>query len=535
MNKENLKLQSYIFRSHLIIIISLTLLLGGTGIFISLRADSRQRDLNLQNVAESIALSRVVENAVSGISSEGLEESLDTLTESLADIDVISVVGKDNIRLYHSNHSLIGLAFDGALPDFSGSEKVYTVSDTGPSGPQRRAYAAICGEDGSPQGFVMAIMLLSSIQRKTARTLLTFAVIILLTVITEFIISYIVSGNIRKRLMGYEPDAFSAMYQIRDNTLETLDEGIIAVDNNAGLQFMNKAAAEMLKGNAGEQEENSGASGSYSEEFGRKLFGNALGSGSKELAVPINAVPGTDILIDRIPVLGDGKVLGAIGILHDRTEYTRLAEDLAGTRFLVDSMRANNHDFTNKLHVIMGLLQMQMYDKAMEYIEHITIVQKETISEIMHAVDLPGLAALLIGKTARASELNTRLIFQKDSRCSKDDLYIPEDVLVTIVGNLIDNALDAINMSGDKTGEAGEIYVGIYSSPDALLINVDDNGPGISEENLSRIFENGFSTKGSGRGVGLYQIKQTIEALGGTISVDSQEGAGASFSVSFTK
>ena len=78
-----------------------------------------------------------------------------------------------------------------------------------------------------------------------------------------------------------------------------------------------------------------------------------------------------------------------------------------------------------------------------------------------------------------------------------------------------------------------ELQFGIYSKPDAVLITVDDTGVGISKENLSHIFDNGFSTKGEGRGTGLYQVKELIEAHGGQITVESRENAGTSFTVSF--
>lgn len=198
-------------------------------------------------------------------------------------------------------------------------------------------------------------------------------------------------------------------------------------------------------------------------------------------------------------------------------------------------MRANNHDFTNKLHVILGLIQMEMYDEAIAYIENITMVQRETISSIMNAVDEPSVAALLIGKTARASELNIKFALREGSNYTSTALPLPADVLVTIIGNLIDNAFEAMNDSGESYVSQKELLFGIYSRPGAVLITTDDTGKGISREALPHIFENGYSTKGEGRGTGLYQVKTLAESLGGTITVESQAEIGTSFSVSFTK
>ena len=140
-------------------------------------------------------------------------------------------------------------------------------------------------------------------------------------------------------------------------------------------------------------------------------------------------------------------------------------------------MRANNHDFTNKLHVILGLIQMGMCDQAISYIQNVTIVQRETISQIIQKVHEPSVAALLLGKIARASELNIRFKLRENSEYNPTDVNVPTGALVTIVGNLLDNAFDAMNSNSSKEKE---LLFGIYSSPGALLISVDDTGSGIS-------------------------------------------------------
>ena len=209
-------------------------------------------------------------------------------------------------------------------------------------------------------------------------------------------------------------------------------------------------------------------------------------------------------------------------------------EELSGTRYLVDSMRANNHDFTNKLHVILGLIQMGMYDDASSYIQNITMVQRENISKVMNAVSEPAVAALLIGKIARASELNINFVLREGCYYSPADMNLPSEMLITVIGNLLDNAFDAMNEGSDYKDHK-ELMFGIYSKPGAVLITVDDTGSGIKSSDLELIFENGFSTKGEGRGTGLYQVKAMVENFGGKIMVESQEGVGSSFSVSFVK
>lgn len=212
-----------------------------------------------------------------------------------------------------------------------------------------------------------------------------------------------------------------------------------------------------------------------------------------------------------------------------KREFLAFTEDFEGTKFLVDSMRANNHDFTNKLHVILGLIQIGQYDKAISYIQNISIIQRETISKVMNCIENPSFAALIVGKIARASECNVKFILSEGTCFKNSDITLPSEALVTITGNLIDNALDSMNM--DLTKSEKELSLGIYTRPDELLIIVKDTGTGISDDLKDKIFENGFSTKGEGRGIGLYHTRQLITSLGGTITVESQVGVGTSFMV----
>ena len=510
-NKITLKgIQQNFFRVQMVLIISLALFLGIAGTLINIHFERQKRDQNLQNVAEAIAQSPILtEQQIDTII---LTEYLDSLRDTLDNIDVISIVDSNLIRLYHSNHELINTSYDGTIPKFNNeSEGYYAANDHGPSGTQRRAYAAIYDEDGNYIGFVMAIMLMQNIHKETWQTAFVFMLITIAAILMELLISTEMSSTIKRSLMGYEPDVFSAMYRIRDNILESLDEGIIAIDNEGSVQFVNSAAGSMLN-----QIEN----GLATKIVGKKIDNVKLGSET--------------LLVDRMPIKENEVCVGEIAILHDRAEYTKLMEDLTGARYLVDSMRANNHDFTNKLHVILGLIQMGMYEKAISYIENITIVQRSTISKIMNAVQEPAVAALLIGKTARASELNIRFVLREGCFYSNADMQLPSELLVTVIGNLIENAFEAMNDNMDCDVQK-ELIFGIYSRPGAVLITTDDTGVGISEENLQRIFENGFSTKGEGRGTGLYQVKEMVERYGGMISVESQEGVGSSFTVSFTK
>ena len=521
-------------RVQLILIIVTTILMSVGGAVVNVNASDKAFD---QNLEETAALITRIYGFMKDKPRRDLCICMDSIADDLADVDVISIVNTDNMRIYHTNHNLIGTEYDGTHPDFSTHKKgFYTESDIGPSGPQRRTYSAIYDGRGNYIGFIMAIMLKTSIRSFTYKIVLLFLSVTVAAIIIEIAICRAFSRKLKRRLLGYEPDTFSSMFRIRDNILESTYDGIIAADSQLNIQFANKAAKKLL----GCDEESCDAKVSLIQQnvFADRFLSEVIITGNAAFGIQHETENGTALMVDCVPVKEDGIISGAVAILHDRTEYTKLMEELSGTKYLVDSMRANNHDFTNKLHVILGLIQIGEYDKAVSYIENISIIQRETLSTVMHAVDNASFAALLIGKIARASECNVKFILKEGIRFKSSEVAVPSEALVTIVGNLIDNALDAMNMNLNND-RPRELEFGVFTKPgteaDAgngeLLLTVRDTGCGIPDDIKDRIFEKGFSTKGTGRGVGMYHTKQLVESLGGTISFVSEQDVGTSFMV----
>lgn len=410
MKKKNLgnlnSIRKAIQRTQLILIISITIFLSIGGFFINLNINNKTLNQNLQNTAELITR---LYSFSRDFSQEDLCDYMDKVVQNLSDVDIISIIGLDSIRKYHTHHNLINTKYHGTIPDFKNHQNnYYTESNIGPSGPQLRTYAAVYDSQGAYSGFIMIIRLKTSISAITTHILILFLIVTLSAIIIEIAISGFFSRKIKK-------------------------------------------------------------------------------------------------------------------------EFLAFTEDFEGTKFLVDSMRANNHDFTNKLHVILGLIQIGQYDKAVSYIQNISIIQRETISKVMNSIENPSFAALIVGKIARSSECNVKFILNEGSRLKNEDISIPSEALVTITGNLIDNALDSMNKDTSKNEK--ELSLGIYTRPGELLIIVKDTGTGIPDEIKEKIFENGFSTKGQGRGIGLYHTKQLVSSLGGTITVESQVGTGTCFMV----
>ena len=382
---------------------------------------------------------------------------------------------------------------------------------------------AIYDNDGNYAGFVLAVMLSQNIRKIVVSNILIHFLCAFTVIAVAVALSRQLSGRIKKILKGYEPDIFSTMFTVRDNVLEALEEGLLAFDNEGSIVYMNCSAKKMLDLN----DDVKSISGAIPEISANKI----LSSGEKCSGLSVHSDNGSDIIADIIPITDNEKTEGGLCILRDRTEFTKLMEDLSGVKYLVESMRANNHDFTNKLHVILGLIQMNKTAEACEYITNITSIQQKVIHNVMKNIDDPSVAALLIGKYSRAAELDITFSLESGSRLSRSDISLPSGDLITIIGNLTDNAMDSLN---EKNELPKELSVGIYTKPNAMIITVDDTGNGISAANPGIIFEYGFSTKGDGRGPGLALVRQLTEKHNGTITVDSEPGTGTSFTVTLT-
>lgn len=327
--------------------------------------------------------------------------------------------------------------------------------------------------------------------------------------------------------MGYEPDAFRKLFHQREDILETLEEGIVAIDQEARITYMNTACLRMV----GEKD--------ASQVLGRPLLDiypdshlpRLLTTGRSEYNVHLHRMPGAQaVLSDRMPIWENGEIVGAVAIFRDRSEVTALAEDLTGSRHLVEAMRAYTHEFVNKLHTILGLIQLGRTEQAEQYILDVSQVHHQSVSRVMHQIQDTAVAALLVGKTSRAAELGIQLQVDPRSSLSGEDHTLPSGVLVTILGNLIENATESLNQS---TWKQKEIQVSILEKPEGLFLCVEDTGPGIVPELLPYIFEPGVSTKGDGHGVGLAQIKDLTGLYHGQIRVESEPKAGTSFFLSF--
>ena len=234
------------------------------------------------------------------------------------------------------------------------------------------------------------------------------------------------------------------------------------------------------------------------------------------------------ILSSEILICNEKEVQGAVSVFRDKTEVTKLAEELTGARYMVDTLRSFNHEFMNKLHIILGLLETEKYEEAKKYIMNTSMVSGKEVSNISHLIPISNLAALVIGKLIRASELGIEFSMKNDSYFSKKKRDLPVDCYITLVGNLVENAMDELNQADF---EMKKIELGIYSEEGNTIITCDDTGGGIPEEILFSIYDRHTTTKGEGHGTGFVLMKEIVDSYRGTIHIDTEMGMGTSIEI----
>ena len=523
----------------IVVIVSIALSLAGT-LYFTLRSEQRALDNNLLNSASILSRVPLLRETLQG----ELADYLDETTELTSDIDLILVGDTRSTLIYVPDRSLIGTAYSGvAQADALAGAAPYTsnetgpmgsdhsayasVRDEGPMGSDHSAYASVRDEAGEVIGFVIVGVYFRSMALVGLGTALRLLAVGVVAAVLGCLLAMRLSRSIKRSLMGYEPDAFARQFHQREDILDALEEGILAIDGEEKVIFLNAAAAEMLS-----MDRKTALGRPLHQVYPRSTLDRVLRTGQAEYNVSMQSLKDIRVLADRLPIREDGKLAGAVSIFRNRTELTRMADDLTGVRHMVEAMRAYTHEFMNKLHVILGLLQIGEPEKAQQYIMDTTCTQREAVSRIMSQIRQPSVAALLVGKTSRANELGIRLRLDREGALSEESPWLPPEAYVTILGNLIENAIEGLNQSRCTTKE---ISVSIREGEDSLLLCVEDTGPGIPAELRETLFQRGVSTKGRSRGTGLSLVHEVVEAYHGEIRVESESGVGTSFFLSFCR
>lgn len=422
------------------------------------------------------------------------------------------------IRYSHPNEALLGLHFigDDLTPALEGKENVSV--NRGALAEALRVFTPVYDAQQEQIGVVVVGISLKKVEEQITRGRLNALWTVLFSILMSSLAIWGLVRVLKRILFGLEPYEISALFEQRQAMLQSLREGVLAVDIHGRVTMINHAAREILLLPSGKQTENA------SEPLLASLRDvSKTGVARQDQEISCN---GRLLLCNMVPVKSQNRVIGAISTFRDKTEISQLMQRIDGMVNYVDALRAHTHEFMNKLHVILGLLNIKRYDKLEEYILQTAHNYQTDIGTIQSKVKSPVIAGFLLGKIHRAKEAGITLTLADE--CQIPDTANEEQVavLVTVLGNLIENALDAMEDQPE-----GEITLLLHYQNGWLSCEVSDDGPGIDPVQLEAIFTKGFSTKGENRGVGLFLARQQIQNLGGDITVESEPGVFTQFFV----
>lgn len=331
--------------------------------------------------------------------------------------------------------------------------------------------------------------------------------------------------HIKKILFGLEPQEIATLLQERNVILNSVREGVINVNVQGIITLINQEALALLsEANAGDVD-----SLEYSDAKDRLPgipWDEIIGNGRMLTNVPLNL--GDNVfMVTAVPIFVQQNIIGAVVTFRRKSDVFELANQLTGFKNYATALRAQTHEFMNKMHVIMGLIDMKAYDDLKKYTKEIAQNRQSEVSYVVTRLKDITLAGFVLGKMARSRELAVEFTFSEESELHSELIMPSVHDLVLIIGNLIENAFDALrNYEGERI-----MNLSIIDFDKEIVIEVEDSGPGIKKSELKKIFQRGYSNKGAGHGFGLYLVKHSIENLDGTISVESEPGEGTIFTV----
>lgn len=514
------------FKIMLLIILVINLLLSVIGLIIInyiREFETRQLKKNAMDIAQSTARNPTIAENI------GLEGGIEII-QSIADgirkstsADYIVVIGMDRISYSHPYQERLGEQFKGGdeLNVLKEGKSYLAQGEAGNLGPSIRAFAPIFRDDEQVGAVSVGILLedvkeiISSITRS-----IIFALII--GDILGIISSIFLANNVKKSIFGLEPIEIAKLLQEKNAIIDSIKEGIIAIDSRRRITLANKEAKKILnfKGELKGQD--------ISKVITNTRLHVLLKTGRPEYNKE-QVINGTLVLTNLLPIKVKDKVVGAVVSFKRKDTVQRLAEELTGVKKYADALRSQNHEFMNYLHTISGLIQLGEYENTVKLISRVTHQKQKITSFIIKKIKINEIAGLLLGKIERANELKIKTKIDPNSSLS----YVPsrqfKDSLITIIGNLLENAIESLNYAEIKHKK---IYLGLFETQDYIKLIVRDTGIGIDPAFRERVFERGFSTKdGEDRGIGLYLVKSNLEIFDGEIKLKSKPGQGSTLTV----
>ena len=499
-------------RITLLVVTVLTLVLGVTGIMVDWKIERQTRNALIEKM---VLLSRATADSslvVQGLRGQGPASAVQTYAERLrtdTGMDYITVMDMQGIRLSHPNVAQIGARFAGHDEAEVFKGRSYVSSARGTLGLSLRAFTPVLDPgDGHQLGAVAVGILVTGLDRTVVSVRKRVALGVLLGFCTGILGAMYVAGRIKRILLGMEPAEIATLLQQRSALLQSVREGIVAVDRDMTITLVNEEAARLFA-----------LAGIHGELVGRRHDEVIPITGMRAVVEKGESqydqegdINGLKILSSRVPVLVEGRIAGGVATFRDKSEVNRLAEQLTGVRHFAEALRAQTHEFMNKLHVILGLVKLGEHDRLKDYVAAIAGRLDDEIGYVIQRVKDPVVAGFLLARFSEAREQAFQLKLDEATLVPPCPGEAEAHDVVTILGNLLENAVEALVHSASRT-----ILLSLRQEEEWLHIRVEDSGSGLPEGQAEHLFERGFSTKGENRGYGLWQVARTVEARRGRL------------------
>lgn len=465
-------------------------------------------------------------SVIDGLSEQSHRKEINPIADRIRiinEVDYIVVMDMDGIRWSHPSKNRIGQLSQGTDERPAYAENTYISKAIGEQGTALRAFVPVMNEQHEQIGVVLSGQLVPGLVNVILDMRGQIYITVLLSMLFGVLGSWMLSRHIKEQMFQLEPQEIAQLLVERTATFNAMHEGVIAIDSKEIITVVNDKAKQMLH-----------------------LEGDVLGRSIREV-LPDTRLPEilqqnhaiynqelhigpAIILSNRVPIKVGNQTIGAVAIFQDRTEVTKIAEELTGVKAFVDALRVQNHEYMNKLHTIGGLIQLDHKQKALDYLFQTMETQSELSGFLASRIENENVAGLLIGKISRGHELGIEVRLDRNSRLKQFPTYLDHHDVVVILGNLIENAFDALKQ---KTGSK-EVFISMEQDDEVFSILVEDNGTGMDEETKQRIYERGYSTKGGeSRGIGLYLIQNIVNKCRARMEVESAVGQGTSFMLTF--
>lgn len=475
-------------------------------------------------ISRVVAESQVVRNGLQdGEMEDAIQDYADTIQQA-ADVLFIVVLDMDGIRKSHPDPEQIGAPFVGGDEQPALQGESYISQSEGTLGQSARAFTPVFNSANTQVGAVSVGISLqeveSSIEQNRNKIFMGSLIGLLVGVMGAFWLA----RYIKKNLFGLEPYAIARIHEERNQMLHSVYEGIIAIDKEAKIVLVNKSARHMFQkaGLMGQE-----PIGMHLNDFLPGARTDSLLTDKQPILDEEQEFNGISIISNQVPLVVDGQVIGAIATFRDKTEVKELAEQLTGVKMYAETLRAQSHEFMNQLHVLLGMIKMEEYDQVARFIAELAEHQVYEVGNVARHIKDPVFAGFIVGKISYAREAHVNLRVSCETAIPKPADSTVTHELITILGNVIDNAIDNVMASGQPQITAAFSYI-----DDLLTMTVTDNGSGIPENLLETVFEKGVSSKqGAHRGFGLYLAKNSTDKLHGSIEVASTVGTGTAFTI----